>query len=72
MPATGTQEVLMPRRRLAMLIASVLLLVTGASGDVSGLGDQITLGSKPGVASGSNVIEMGAKPGIASGSNIVS
>jgi hypothetical protein len=56
MPATDTQEVLMPRRRLVMLIASALLLVAGTIGDVSGLGDHITLGAKPGIASGSNIV----------------
>ena len=56
MPATDTQEVLMPRRRLAMLIASALLLVAGTIGDVSGLDDHITLGAKPGIASGSNIV----------------
>jgi hypothetical protein len=72
MSGTATQEVSMTNRRLAILIASVFLFVASASGGDGGLGDHITLGSKPGIASGSNVIEMGAKPGIASGSNIVS
>jgi hypothetical protein len=61
----------MTRGGLVSLIAGVLLLTASAMGRASDMDDHITLGAKPGIASGSNVIAPGSKPGVASGSNIV-
>ena len=51
----------MTRGGLVSLIAGVLLLTASAMGRASDMDDHITLGAKPGIASGSNFIALGSK-----------
>jgi hypothetical protein len=56
MSSIVTQVGSMKRKELAGLVAGVLLVVASAIGPTRDVDQYITLGAKPGIASGSNVV----------------